>query len=275
VRALPLICSTLVALAIAPQARRTLAASPLAQDNYRGARIAAPLGLLIIAAALLSLAPLALVQHFAHRIVLRRGYALVATFVLGVALLGLADDALRTEPRGLRGHLAARAGTGWLKAGGTLGLALALMAFVPGGTARFLLGAAVLVLSTHVFNLVDVRPGRAVKLLAIVIAAVAIASGRLAPLWAVGLFAGPALVAGWLDLREQGMLGDTGSGLLGALAGILLVATLSPAGLAIALGVLIAIALYGEFRSISEFVERAPLLRHLDWLGRPHDALEH
>jgi UDP-GlcNAc:undecaprenyl-phosphate GlcNAc-1-phosphate transferase len=36
----------------------------------------------------------------------------------------------------------------------------------------------------------------------------------------------------------------------------------------LALAVLIAITLYGEFRSISAAVDRTPLLRRLDGLGR-------
>jgi UDP-N-acetylmuramyl pentapeptide phosphotransferase/UDP-N-acetylglucosamine-1-phosphate transferase len=65
------------------------------------------------------------------------------------------------------------------------------------------------------------------------------------------------------------MLGDTGANLLGALAGLWLVLTLSGAGQLIALCLLVAITLYGELRSISGFVERTPGLRALDSLGRP------
>jgi UDP-N-acetylmuramyl pentapeptide phosphotransferase/UDP-N-acetylglucosamine-1-phosphate transferase len=89
------------------------------------------------------------------------------------------------------------------------------------------------------------------------------------PLEALGLFVGPALVVGLYDLRERVMMGDTGSNLLGGLAGIWLVLTLSTAGEIVALVVLAGITLYGEFRSISELVDRVPLLRRLDSLGRP------
>jgi UDP-GlcNAc:undecaprenyl-phosphate GlcNAc-1-phosphate transferase len=44
---------------------------------------------------------------------------------------------------------------------------------------------------------------------------------------------------------------------------------LGTTGQAIALAVALAITIYGEFRSISAFVEKAPLLRQLDSLGRP------
>jgi hypothetical protein len=88
------------------------------------------------------------------------------------------------------------------------------------------------------------------------------------PLWVVGVFVGPMLVLLPLDLREIGMLGDTGSNAIGAIAGIWLVLALDQTGQAIALAVMAAVTVYGEFRSISAVIDRTPGLRHLDSLGR-------
>ena len=74
------------------------------------------------------------------------------------------------------------------------------------------------------------------------------------------------------DLRERGMLGDTGSNAIGAVAGLWLVATLSTTGQAIALAVMAVVTVYGEFRSISALIERTPGLRQLDSLGRIQHA---
>jgi hypothetical protein len=131
------------------------------------------------------------------------------------------------------------------------------------------LGAGVLVLATNLFNLLDLRPGRSAKALVVLGAGLSLGAWDVAPLWALGVFLGPLLVLGLYDLRERAMLGDTGSNLAGALGGLWLVLTLSTLGLAIALAVMAAITLYGELRSISAVVERVPLLRHLDSLGRP------
>src|SRR3712207_398126 len=92
------------------------------------------------------------------------------------------------------------------------------------------------------------------------------------PLWTVGLFLGPILVLLPLDLREVGMLGDTGSNAIGAVAGLWLVLTLSVTGQAIALAVMAIVTIYGEFRSISSLIDRTPGLRHLDSLGRTTHA---
>ena len=88
------------------------------------------------------------------------------------------------------------------------------------------------------------------------------------PLQTLGLLVGPALVLLPYDLRERAMLGDVGSNLLGAIAGLWLVLTLGTVGQAIALAVLAAVTVYGEFRSITSLVEKNPLLRRLDSIGR-------
>ena len=133
---------------------------------------------------------------------------------------------------------------------------------------EYLLSVALLVLATNFFNLLDLRPGRSIKALILLGAGLTIGSTDVHPLWTVGLFAGPVLVLLPLDLRERAMLGDTGSNVLGAIAGLWLVLTLSTLGQAIALGLIAIATVYGEFRSLSELIERAPILRQLDSLGR-------
>ena len=135
--------------------------------------------------------------------------------------------------RVLRGEFS----TGALKAVGSLGLA-PVRASGHGlrrGRGEYLLAVALLVLTTNLFNLLDLRPGRSVK--AFVLLGVAADARRLhgrtdfgsfAPLWVVGLFAAPVLVAGFYDLRERAMLGDTGANLIGALAGLWLVYASTP-----------------------------------------------
>ena len=70
------------------------------------------------------------------------------------------------------------------------------------------------------------------------------------------------------------MLGDAGSNFIGALIGVWLVTTLSDPGRLIALAVLAALTIYGEFRSISAAIERVPLLKQLDSFGRVNEPTE-
>jgi UDP-N-acetylmuramyl pentapeptide phosphotransferase/UDP-N-acetylglucosamine-1-phosphate transferase len=274
VPALPLIVSAAVALVIAPAMLRTLAESRLAMENFRGVRLPFPAGAIVVAAASLAAGPLALLQELGIADdVLRPELRTVAVYALGVAALGLLDDALGGAPRGWRGHGAAvlRGGisTGALKAAGSLGLALYALTGLGYGDGEYLLAAAVLVLSTNLFNLLDLRPGRSVKAFVLLGAGLTIGAWNLDALWALGLFAGAAVVVGVFDLRERAMLGDTGSNLVGGLAGLWIVLTLDTLGQAIALAIVLGITIYGEFRSISSLVERTPLLRQLDSFGRP------
>jgi UDP-N-acetylmuramyl pentapeptide phosphotransferase/UDP-N-acetylglucosamine-1-phosphate transferase len=175
--------------------------------------------------------------------------------------------------RGWRGHAraAARGGltTGVIKATGSLGLALFVLYGLGLGTGDYLLATAVLVVATNLFNLLDLRPGRSIKALVLLGAGLLIGSMDAEPLWAVGIFVGPILVLLPLDLREIGMLGDTGSNAVGAVAGVWLVLALeSTTARAVALAVMAAVTVYGEFRSIAAVIDRTPGLRHLDSLGR-------
>jgi UDP-N-acetylmuramyl pentapeptide phosphotransferase/UDP-N-acetylglucosamine-1-phosphate transferase len=272
--ALPLIAALLCALVLAPALLHALDRAQRTRENYRGRRLATPFGVLIPAAALLALVPLVLIARLGPAAVFHPELAPIALYVLGVALLGLIDDTLgeRSPARGWRGHGAAllrgEFSTGALKAAGSLGLALLATAHLPLSDGRWLLASAVLVLATNLFNLLDLRPGRSIKALVLLGAGLTIGGGT-RPLWALGLFAGPALVAGAYDLRERAMLGDTGANVLGALAGLWLVLTLSGTGQLIALILLAGATFYGEIRSISGLVERTPGLRELDSWGRP------
>jgi UDP-N-acetylmuramyl pentapeptide phosphotransferase/UDP-N-acetylglucosamine-1-phosphate transferase len=280
--ALPFVLTLLLAAALAPALMRALREGGCTRSNYRQRPLPFPFGVLALAAAVLALVPLMLLERLASADLFYPQALPVAAYALGVLALGLLDDMLTPATvegdvsppaRGWRGHGAAalrgELTPGPLKAAGSLGLALLSMSYLGLSNGRWLLATGVLVLATHVFNLLDLRPGRTLKAFALLGAGLAIGSAELRPLWAIGLFAAPALVAGLYDLRERVLLGDTGAGLIGALAGLWLVLTLSQTGQLVALALLAGIALYGELRSISALVERTPGLRELDSWGRP------
>jgi UDP-GlcNAc:undecaprenyl-phosphate GlcNAc-1-phosphate transferase len=227
------------------------------RQNYRGRTAIFPFGALLLASALAALA-------------VTPSRWLV--FLGGVGALGLVDDLLGASgPRGLRGHARAlargRFSTGAVKAGGTVMLA-AYVAADPPGLGQ-LTEVAVLVLAAHVGNLLDTRPGRAEKALALVAAALCLATSGLEPLGVVAPLLPVVAASGWLTLRERAMLGDSGASLIGGMIGVLVVTGTGFAGSAVALVILAAITLYGEVRSISTAIDRLPLLRRFDALGRP------
>jgi UDP-GlcNAc:undecaprenyl-phosphate/decaprenyl-phosphate GlcNAc-1-phosphate transferase len=283
--AVPFLIALALAAALAPALLRALQEGGHTRANFRERELAFPFGVLVLAAALLALIPLTLLERLASSDLFHREILPVLLYATGVLALGLIDDTLAPRAplvgpdggvrlqRGWRGHGGAlRRGelsTGVLKAAGSLGLALLAMSYLDLSKARWLLAAGVLVLATNVFNLLDLRPGRSIKALVLLGAGLTIGSSEVRPLWTLGLFLAPALVAGAYDLRERAMLGDTGANLLGALGGLWIVLTLSGSGQLIALLLLAAITVYGELRSISALVERTPGLRELDSWGRP------
>ena len=251
--------------------------SGLRRTNFRGREAAFPAGAVSVSCSLIALAPLAVLNDRADLDLLDPQLGRWAVYVLGVALLGLLDDALgrgadADTPRGWRGHaqavLAGRFSTGFIKAVG----ALALAAFATSGRGRqdlgYLVDLLLLLLATNLFNLIDLRPARAEKALALLLAGLCVGAWTATPIDLLGVFLGPVAVVALFTLREEAMLGDTGSNLIGALAGISMLVTLGATGRAVALAVVAALTIFGEFRSISAAVERVPLLRSLDSLGR-------
>jgi hypothetical protein len=266
-----------LAIPLLPAGARGLRDAGLVRENYRGAVLAFPHGAVLATVALVALAPLAVLNDRADLDLLDPGLRQWIPYLLGVAFLGFLDDALGQgatagTPRGWRGHARAlREGTlstGAIKAIG----ALALAAYVVSGRGleswRYLADVALLLLATNAFNLLDLRPGRAEKGLALLGIGLCLGAWTLAPIELLGIFAGPVLVGAWLTLRERAMLGDTGSNLIGAVAGVWLLTNLGGDGRLIALAIVLALTIYGELRSISAAVERVPPLRWLDSLGR-------
>ena len=188
----------------------------------------------------------------------------------GVGAVGLADDLWgQTHARGLLGHARALARgnvtTGVVKLLVSTGLALAL---APAGGRSSAAGrvrdAAVIAGSANLVNLLDLRPGRALKVVAGV-------GGGLLPGADGDVAAGVLGAAGAIaipDLGEEAMIGDCGANAVGAALGWLVVDSLGERGRWVAAALVTAANLASERVSFTAVIERQPLLRRLDRLGR-------
>ncbi len=197
--------------------------------------------------------------------------------VVGPGVAGLADDQARDgDNKGLRGHLGAlRRGTlttGAIKIAvlGASGLLAAdrLRPDDTRGMARLtaaVLGGGVIAGSANLANLLDLRPGRALKATTIAAGMLAIRPNRTLPA-AIALGTSLALLPD--DLAGRTMLGDGGSNPAGALVGTALVAQTGTRGRLTALAVLTALTLASEKVSFSRIITTTPGLRELDAWGR-------
>jgi hypothetical protein len=167
-----------------------------------------------------------------------------AVKVLGLGLTGLATAAL--VDRSVRGR--ARAGT----SGGPTGL-------------DTLVGGAVVAGAANLLNLLDLRPGRALKVTVLAGALLATDARSEA---SAGSAVGAAAALLGPDLAGETMLGDTGANSAGALLGTALVQRCGRRGRLVALAVLAGLTLASERVSFTRVIESTPGLRELDALGR-------
>lgn len=224
--------------------------------------------------------------------------------------LGFIDDAYGSDAaRGFKGHLTAmfkgQLTTGGMKLVG-IGLASLVVAVMMGqvspwgsfaqadgfsavirGGAILLAGASV-ALTSNLFNLLDLRPGRALKAygllipVAVVSAAVGLGHGPgvewlgvrgVGPVAfdaaALLLFLIGPMAAVWrFDLGEVGMLGDAGANPMGATIGLLIISGLPLWGLIVWTLFVLAANLASERVSFSAVIAKNALLRRIDGLGR-------
>ncbi|MDU0315669.1 hypothetical protein RKE38_18375 [Phycicoccus sp. M110.8] len=198
------------------------------------------------------------------------------------AALGALDDlAGDSSSKGLRGHLGALARgevtTGAVKVLGLALTGLATAALVDRGergprggdgpsALDTLVGGAVVAGTANLFNLLDLRPGRALKA---TLALGAVAATRPRSVVAGASAAGAAVGLLRPDLAGESMLGDTGANAAGALLGTAIVQGAGRRGRWTALAVLVGLTLASEKVSFTKVIESTPVLRELDALGRP------
>ena len=259
----------LALLLAAPFAGRALGrVLGLVRPNFRGDRIPASVGItfLIIAAVTYTMVG-ALIPSLGTA---ARGFGLVS---VGFGLLGLADDLWGSRAvGGYRGHLRAllrgHLTTGAIKllGGGIVALLAAWLVRGP-NLPLLLLDALLIALAANTLNLLDLRPGRALFGFALLALPTLICLLRSPTLSGSALLGVVALSAAteWLpDTRGRAMMGDTGSNLLGASAGLAAALTLPLTGRIVLLLALAALNLAAERVSLATVIARTPWLAALD-----------
>lgn len=236
----------------------------LERTNHRGEKVSLVSGPILAAAATGSAVVTAGDRRLASA-------ALVAG--LGAGAAGYYDDIVGARPdqrgdKGFRGHLSAlkegRVTSGLVKIAAIGGSGLAAGIALHRKPVDVLLTAGVVAGMANLVNLLDLRPGRALKAGLGIGAPQLLGRGR--GVAAATMGAAAALLPE--DLNEQTMLGDAGANSLGALLGVSLAANTGRFGKIAALAGLVGLTAASEKVSFTKVIESTPGLRQLDGLGR-------
>jgi hypothetical protein len=188
----------------------------------------------------------------------------------GAGAVGAYDDlAGNGQARGFGGHLGAlRRGevtTGTVKLLGIGVTGLGAAAVAARRPADALLGGSLVAGFANLLNLLDLRPGRALKVALLHVPVIVSATPGGAVL------AGPLGAAVALlpeDLGERAMLGDAGANALGAVLGIAVVGRYGRRGQLAHLAAITALTAASETVSFTKVIEATPALHWADQLGR-------
>jgi len=231
--------------------------------NHRGERVTLLAGPAVAAAATVTACAGAVPSLFRA--------ALVAG--AGSGIVGVYDDLAGLRPgqeadKGFAGHLhalrAGRVSSGTIKLG-VVGLAGVVAGrSVARGQLDRLVAGGVVAGTANLVNLLDLRPGRALKV--VLLLGVPLLGGPHG-----SMIAGPVGAAATLlrrDLAEQVMLGDGGANALGALLGLRFALAGGPGWRRALLIVIVGLTAASERVSFTRVIEATPVLRQLDALGR-------
>ncbi|ADG82534.1 hypothetical protein [Thermincola potens] len=269
-----IILAYMVTYSIVPVIGKMLAKADFVRPNFRGDMIPLGVGIVFALTLLVTGSVWILLQPDQARNTL---LFLFAAF--SMALLGLVDDVFGSrEASGLKGHLKkllveGELTTGALKAlaGGMVSLLISLALIKIEKIQDILLvllNTFIIALSTNAINLLDLRPGRAIKGY-LLLAAFLVAFGyNQEEVWLLGILTGSVLAYLPFDLKAQTMMGDTGSNVLGISVGLLAVLVLPLTPKSVYFGLLVLFHLYTEKFSLTRTIENNRVLKFIDMIGR-------
>jgi UDP-GlcNAc:undecaprenyl-phosphate GlcNAc-1-phosphate transferase len=196
--------------------------------NYKGESIIQSFGLNIFIHYVVYLICIFIVSYFVN-LLYKEAYSIASLLVfllLGLSLVGWIDDHYGTKDiKGLRGHLAAffygkRVTSGLVKAVAGSFISAFVCYSLSASFLECLFYTMVMILSIHVFNLLDVRPGRTIKsfwLLLFVLLPLLSFQHIIVSVLPIVV---STIFLFHYDRRRLAMLGDTGSNVLGGVFGL-------------------------------------------------------
>ena len=256
-------------LLIIPMFKKMLIEGEIVRPNYKQDMIPVSMGIVFVPMLVISSMVLAYIDRDSEHM----KYLFMFLFAaLSMSFAGIMDDIIgNRNVSGLKGHFKSlfkgTLTTGGFKAlyGGFVGLLISVV--LTRSIPEIVLNTLIIALSTNLMNLMDLRPGRAIKVyLVIMIVMIATLTGftRILPFLIV-----PSVLAYFnQDLKAKCMMGDAGSNVLGISIGIFMAFGYS---INVKIGwlvFLVLIHILTEKYSLTKIIEKNKVLNFLDRLGR-------
>ncbi|WP_084111526.1 MraY family glycosyltransferase [Paramaledivibacter caminithermalis] len=237
------------------------------KKNYKGALIPNSMGIIFIFNMLF-------VSLFILIFIIRINYTEIYIFLLGTLVMGitgLLDDFIgNNDIKGFKGHISMllklKLTTGGIKAifGGVVAILISLT--ISSNFLNFLTNILVISLFTNFINLVDLRPGRALKVFFVFSMPLLFFVNGIYRIILLS-FIGAASAYFSHDIKGRSMLGDVGSNCLGIILGI--IATSLEFNIKTLLIIFLILAnLYSEIYSFTKLINKNKILNFFDELGR-------
>ena len=198
--------------------------------------------------------------------------ALYIFSMMAMFFAGALDDLIgNRNVSGLKGHFKSlfkgELTTGGFKAlfGGFVGLAVSVC--ISSSIVDIIVNTLIIALSTNLMNLFDLRPGRAIKVYLVIIIPIYITLTGYTKVFPLLIL--PNVLAYFnIDLKARGMMGDTGSNVLGISIGVLMALGYGIKVRLAWLVFLILMHLITEKFSLTKIIEKNRVLKFIDNLGR-------
>ena len=255
--------------AIIPLFKNLLIESNVLRPNYKKDMIPVSMGIVFLPMLVINSIILA---YFTNNF---KDMLHIFIFLFGLVSMffaGILDDIIgNRDVSGLKGHfkslLNGKLTTGGFKAlfGGFIGIVISIA--ISKNIYDIVINTLIIALSTNLMNLLDLRPGRAIKGYLVISLVLLFTLGEYTRNLLLLIL--PNVVAYFnQDLKAKAMMGDTGSNVLGISIGILFVMGYSLNVRLIWLAFLIFIHILTEKYSLTKIIENNKILNFIDKLGR-------
>ncbi|QUH20714.1 glycosyltransferase [Alkaliphilus sp. B6464] len=265
------IISLLTTLMTIPFVKEMLLTANITGSNYKGDKIPVGMGITFV--------PVVIINGILFNYFIGNNanmQQLLLVFLIGImtmAVIGLIDDLIgNRNTLGFKGHIKSLL-KGKLTTGGLKAIVGGLISILIGSLFSFhiieiVVNSLIIALFTNLINLLDLRPGRAIKgFLTIAILFIIIGLSKETRIilgsiiaYAIGYFP--------QDIKAKSMMGDIGSNTLGITLGIVAVISYTMTVKYIILALLVLIQIIAEKYSITEIIKKNSILNFLDELGR-------